>query len=61
MDTVRECRQRQIKFLKLLKALEEDALLSGLDDDTVDRLKRRIGKSLCPLTAMMRAFRWSRP
>ena len=43
MDSVRECRRRQIELLKLIKALEEDVLL---DDDTIERLKRRIGKSV---------------
>ena len=46
MDLVKECRRRQVKLLKLIKALEENVLLSELDDDTIERLKRSIGKSV---------------
>ena len=46
MDSVKECRRRQIKLLKLIKALEENVLLSELDDHTIARLKRSIGKSV---------------
>ena len=46
MDSVRECRQRQINLLRLIKALEEDVLLSELDCDTIERLKRFMGKSV---------------
>ena len=46
MDSVRECRRRQVKLLKLIIAIEEDVLLSGLDDDAKERLKLSIGKSV---------------
>ena len=46
MDSVRECRLRQIKLLRLIKVLDDNALASELDHDTIQRLKRSIGKSV---------------
>ncbi len=34
MDSLTECRLRQMKLLKLLKALETDVLLADIHDDT---------------------------
>ncbi len=46
MDSLTECRLRQMDLLKLLKALKTDVLLADIHDDTIERLKLSIGNSV---------------